>query len=100
VTALAGAVIAPFVVFVAPVARLYWLITGRRLSGPFGLMTPTSYIIVIPFNEPPAEVRELLQRRDYNPEPGSVDMPRWFRIWGWVAGILLWQPPRRRDDRW
>ncbi len=39
-TAFAGAVIAPFVVFVGPVRRLYWLLAGRQLPGPFGFLTP------------------------------------------------------------
>jgi hypothetical protein len=92
---------APFVIFVVPVARLYWLVTGRRFPGPFGLLTPTSYTIVIPLGElTPAEARELLQRPEYNPEPGSVDMPRWFRIWCRVTGILFWQLPSRRNGRW
>lgn len=96
----AGAVMAPFVVFVAPVARLYWLITGRRLPGPLGRWTPASYIVVIPFEDvPPAQVRHLREQPEHNPEP-AMHTPRWLRVWTRVAGILLWQPPGRRQGRW
>ena len=62
-TAVAGAVIAPFVMFVAPVARLYWLITGRRLPRPFDCLTPRPYVLVDPFpDHHPPEIRELLER--------------------------------------
>jgi hypothetical protein len=97
VTAFAGAMIAPFVVFVSPVARLYWLITGRRLPQPLGWLFPPPRIFVNPFHvdERPAEIRELLERPEYNWEPGPEDMPRWFRAWGFIAQVLRWEVPPR-----
>jgi hypothetical protein len=94
-TAIAGAVIAPFVVFVLPVGRLYWLITGKRPPGPFGLLAPTPRIVVnpLPVNFPP-EIRELLERPENNWEPGPGDIPRWYDVWTRVTQALFWQLPK------
>ncbi len=96
-TAVVGAIIAPFVVFVSPLARLYWLITGRRLPQPFGWLFPPPRIFVNPFHagERPAEIRELLERPDYNWERAPEDMPPWFRAWGFIAQVLRWEVPPR-----
>lgn len=96
-TAFAGAVIAPFVVFVLPIARLYWLITGRRLPPPLGWLFGPPRILVNPFppGERPTEIRELLDRPEYRWDPGSEDIPRWFRAWGLLTQILRWEIPPR-----
>jgi hypothetical protein len=96
VTAFAGAVIAPFVVFVAPVARLYWLITGRHFRRPFDALDPRPFVMVNPFpiNHPP-EIRELLERPEYQWEPGPGDVPWWYDTWARVGQALFWGRPTR-----
>jgi hypothetical protein len=94
VAAFAGAVIAPFVVFVSPVARLYWLLTGRQLPGPFGLLTPQPHVLILPLPESrPPEIRELLEQSKYRWEPRPGDIPRWLSTWSRAAQILMWQIP-------
>jgi hypothetical protein len=94
-TAFAGAVLAPVVVFLWPIGRLYWLITGRRLPRPLGMLAPPPRIVVKPFpmNSPP-EIRELLKRPEYQWKPEPGDFPRWLRVWGYVAQALQWERPR------
>jgi hypothetical protein len=92
--AFAGAVFAPFAVFVLPVARLYWLITGRQLPRPFSFLTPQPYVFTtgVRVNNPP-EIRELLEQPDYNWEPDRGDIARWWDIWARVGQALYWHPP-------
>jgi hypothetical protein len=60
VTAVLGALIAPFVVLAAPAARLYWLLSGTQPRRPFGLFQPQPYVVVIPFGPArPPEIREV-----------------------------------------
>lgn len=96
-SAAAGAVIAPFVVFRWPAARLYWLLTGRRLPGVLGWLFLPPRVVVIPFRgEPnPPEIRDLLQRSEYNWQPGPGDIPAWFNAWSRLGQVLSWQtsPP-------
>lgn len=96
VTAAIGAVIAPFVVFVGPVARLYWLITGKQLLRPLGFVTPQPYVFISPSfsTNQPAEIRELLERPEYNWEPGPGDIPWWYDAWSRFGQALYWGPPR------
>ena len=94
VTAALGAVIAPFVVFVAPVSRLYWLITGKQPPRLFGFLSPQPYVVVVPFrHDRPTEIREVLDRPEHHWEPGPGEIPRWYDLWARVAQALYWQPP-------
>lgn len=89
-----GVIIAPFSVFVLPVIRLYWLITGRRLPRPLGLLDPAPHVFVNSFADyPPPEIRQLLERPEYNWEPGPRDIPPWFNVWIRVTQALFWQMP-------
>jgi hypothetical protein len=99
-TAVVGAVIAPFVVFVLPVGRVYWLITGRRLPGPLRLLATSPRIFVNPNPFPdsrPPEIRQLLERPEFKWEPGPGDIPRWFGAWTRVTQVLFWQMPTGLD---
>jgi hypothetical protein len=100
VGATAGAVIAPFVVFVSPVARLYWLITGRRLPPPLGWLFPPPHILVNPFpaDERPPEIRALLEPPGYDPEPGAQDIPPWLKHWVFFGQVLRWEIPGLRGS--
>jgi hypothetical protein len=90
-----GAVIAPFVVFVHPAARLYWLVTGKQLLGRLRFVTPQPYVFVNPFRTSrPDEIRELLERPEYNWEPGPGDIPWWQDAWVRLAQALYWERPR------
>ena len=94
VTAAVGAVIAPFVVFVGPLSRLYWLITGRQPPRLFGCLSPHPYVVVVPFGQhQPPEIREVLDRPEHQWEPGPGDIPRWYDLWARVGQALFWQPP-------
>ena len=94
-TAIAGAVLSPFVVFGWPVARLYWLITGRRLPGALGWLYPPPRIFVnpIPPGAKPPDLRTLLERPEYNWQPGPGDIPVWLNRWSQLAQILAWEIP-------
>jgi hypothetical protein len=89
-----GAIVAPFVVFVAPLARVYWLLTGKRLPRPLGFLGPPRYVFVNPFrvNTPP-EIAELFERLEHNREPGPDDVPGWLDAWTRVVQVLSWAPP-------
>jgi hypothetical protein len=41
----------------------------------------------------PGEIRELLERPEYNWEPGPEDIPVWFDVWTWLSQILFWGLP-------
>lgn len=87
-TAIAGALIAPFVVFVLPVGRLYWLMTGKRLPGPLGLVATPPRVLVNPFPESlPSEIRQLLERPENNWEPGPGDIRT-----GLASGLVSARP--------
>jgi hypothetical protein len=94
-SAFMGAVIAPFIVFGWPVARLWWLITGRRLPRPVGWLFPPPRMFVNPFRDDPnpPEIRELLQRPEYNWQPKPGDIPWWLNAWSRVGQVLEWQIP-------
>jgi hypothetical protein len=94
-TAFIGAVEAPFVIFGWPVARLWWLITGRRLPRPLGLLFPPPRVLADPFRgDPnPSDIRELLRRPEYNWQPEPGDIPRWLNGWVIVTQLLTWQIP-------
>jgi hypothetical protein len=94
VTAALGAVIAPFVIFVVPVSRLYWLITGRQPPRLFGFLSRHPYIVVVPFGQQtPPEICEVAERPEHRWEPGPDEIPRWYDLWARVAQALFWQPP-------
>jgi hypothetical protein len=96
VTAFLGALIAPFVVFVAPVSRLYWLVTGKQPPRLFGLLSPQPYVVVVPFRQhTPPEIREVLERPEHNWEPGPGEIPWWYDLWARMAALLYWQRPIR-----
>jgi hypothetical protein len=94
-SAFMGAVLAPFVVFGWPVARLWWLLTGRRLPGRVGWLFPPPRVFADPFRGDPAppDVRELMQRPEYTWQPEPGDIPRWLNAWGRVAQIIGWEIP-------
>ena len=86
---------APFVVFVAPISRLYWLITGRQPPRLFGFLSPHPYVVLVAFQQQqPPEIREVLERPDHQWEPGPGDIPRWYDLWARVAQAMYWHPPR------
>jgi hypothetical protein len=93
-TAVIGAMTAPFA-FVWPVARLWWLLTGRRLPHPLGRLFPPPRVLVDPFRgDPnPSDIRELLKRPEYNWEPEPGDVPRWLNAWGIFGQVLGWELP-------
>jgi hypothetical protein len=79
VIAAMGALVAPFVVFVSPLARLYWLTTGKQPPRLFGFLSPHPYVVVMPFQLPhPQEIREVLDRPEHKWEPGPGDISRWY----------------------
>jgi hypothetical protein len=89
-----GAVIAPFVVFAAPLLRLYWLLTGRQPPRLFGCLSPQPYVVFVPFAQPqPPEIREVLARPEHQWEPGPGEIPRWYDLWARVGQALFWRPP-------
>jgi hypothetical protein len=99
VTAAIGAAVAPFVIFVAPVSRLYWLITGRQPPRLFGLLSRHPYVVVLPFGQQTApEIREVAERLEHGWEPGPGEIPRWYDVWARVGQALFWQPPTGLTD--
>jgi hypothetical protein len=100
-SAFMGAVIAPFVVFGWPVARLWWLITGRRLPRPLGWLFPPPRVFVNTFGgDPnPPDIRELLKRPEYNWQPEPADIPRWLNAWSRVAQVVGWEFPAEGHRR-
>ena len=97
VAAAAGAVVAPFVVFVAPMARLCWLISGRHLPWPLGITAPRPYVVVNPFetleNSFPADIRELVDRHGHTGERDLTDMSPLMDAWARVGQLLNWNLP-------
>jgi hypothetical protein len=73
-----------------PVARLYWLFTGRRLPGIMGRVFPPPRVLVAVLRPtPPADILALTP----NPRPPKgwpEDMPWWFRGWGRLGAALDW----------
>ena len=94
-TATVGAMIAPFGAFVMPIARLHWLLTGKRLPGPLGSLFPPPTVVVNPFRADPGppEIRELLERPEYNREPWPEGIPRWLDLWARATQVLFWEKP-------
>jgi hypothetical protein len=87
-------VIAPWVVFVRPAARILWLLTGWRPPRPFDLISPCRYVVANPFSvEQPPEIRELLERPEYRWEPSADEIPRWLDMSVRLAQIISWAPP-------
>jgi hypothetical protein len=74
---------------------MYWLITGKHLPRPFDVFAPRPYILVVPFasNQHPREISELLERPEYNWEPGPEDIPAWADAWCRLGQVLSWQLP-------
>jgi hypothetical protein len=94
VVAALGAVVAPFVVFIAPVSRLYWLVTGRQPPRLFGLLSPQPYVVSVPFKEHrPPELAEILDRPEHQWEPSPGEISLWYDLWTRLAQALYWQPP-------
>jgi hypothetical protein len=93
-TAVLGALIAPFVVFVGPAARLYWLITGRYVRAPFGVLIPPRDVVVNPFrHHHPPEIRELMERPEHNWDPDPDGIACWYDTWVRVSQALYWVRP-------
>jgi hypothetical protein len=98
VMSFAGAVVAPFVVFVRPLRRLYWLLTGKQPPRPFGLAMREPNVFVSPFSTAyPPEIRPLLERPEPGPEAGRVTLSWWLDAWARAGQALSWQSPRRLE---
>jgi hypothetical protein len=100
-SAFLGAVIAPFVTFGWPVARVWWLVTGKRLPRPLRWLFPPPRVFVNPFrgDPQPRDLRKLLERPEYNWEPEPGDIPRWLNAWSRFAQVLAWElPPKDIAD--
>jgi hypothetical protein len=97
VSAAAGALISPFVVFVGPFARVYWLLTGKHVRWPFGVTAPRPYVVVNPFeslaDSLPADVREMLERHGHPGQPVLIGESTWMEAWARVGQLLNWQLP-------
>ena len=97
VSAASGAAVAPFVVFIGPMARLYWLMTGRHLPWPLGVTAPRRYVVVDPFEATddtlPSDIRELFERHGQTGERDPTNLPRWMDAWARVGQLLNWNLP-------